>query len=898
MKKRIAIVLCMLMLALMLPSNLRAAVADTQSGSCGDDLTWTLTDDGTLTISGTGALNVTYWYPPWETYKDDVSRVVVGDGVTYICGSAFTDLKNLVSAHIGKNVSEIGWNPFAWSPNLKEITVDPNNTSFHVVNGVLFSMDGKELYAYPPQKEGSSYVIPDGVTWIKGNAFNLAKKLNSVSFPDSLTVIDGWSFSQSGLKSVTVPESVTDVYGEAFNGCTSLESVVVDGNNTHLWFDGDGCEGVFENCPNLRSVTIPCSLSPGEHTFRVCYSLEELHLTVGTGEINVDMIHDLLFWYRYSEFYYWNEETQSWEEGELPAAKPLSVILDEGITKIPENTFDTNYFGIDDYDSDSAIASVTIPVSVTWIGKSAFAHCGNLQDVYYGGTSIQKEETLSIFEGNNDLQLAEWHCNNATSGQCGDALYWSLDEETGTLTITGSGAMWDYTLQSQPWGWAYDKITYVVLPDGLTTIGAHAFPYCEQLKSITIPTGVVSIGEGAFYEGYLTSVVIPDTVTTIGSGAFMWCTSLTDLTLGNGVTTIDEFAFYHVGVTTLTLPVSVQSIGKCAFLGVELTDVYYQGTEKQAEALKTHIEADNEPLLNATWHYLESAFEGVVEWNSADVKYKGTTPYVIANGKAQTPRFTVKNTADGSVIDPVNYDYEYRENTKAGTGYVIVTFKGDYAGTCQGVFKIYLPATTATTVANVKDGIKLTWSKVEGAAGYVIYRRAWSSTTNGWTTFERWNNTTDTTYIDGADANHKVYAGSRYQYGVKAYFARRTDPVSGATIGGNVGDNFNLGEVGPLKTTVRITTRVLNSVTAGKKQMTVKWTASSVFTGYQIQYATNGTFTKNAVALKITNPKTAETVIKNLTKGTTYYVRIRSYHEFNGMTYFGEWSNVKSCKVK
>ena len=242
--------------------------------------------------------------------------------------------------------------------------------------------------------------------------------------------------------------------------------------------------------------------------------------------------------------------------------------------------------------------------------------------------------------------------------------------------------------------------------------------------------------------------------------------------------------------------------------------------------------------------------------------------------------------------------YEYRENTNAGTGYVIVTFKGDYEGTCRGSFKIYLQPTTTTTIENVSNGIKLTWSPVPGAAGYVIYRRAWSSTTNGWTTFERWNNTTGTTYIDGADANHKVYAGTRYQYGVKAYFARRTDPVSGATIGGNVGDNFNLGEVGPLKTTVRITTRALSSVTAGTKQMTVKWGASSVFTGYQIKYATDANFTKNVKAIKISDPKTAQTVISGLTSGTTYYVTVRSYHEFNGMTYFGEWSNVLSCKVK
>ena len=285
-------------------------------------------------------------------------------------------------------------------------------------------------------------------------------------------------------------------------------------------------------------------------------------------------------------------------------------------------------------------------------------------------------------------------------------------------------------------------------------------------------------------------------------------------------------------------------------------------------------------------------FEGTVEWNAADVKFKGTTPYVIANGKAQTPRFTVKYK-DGTVIDPSNYDYEYRENKQAGTGYLFLTFKNLYCGTARASFKIYLPATTGTTVENVANGIKISWEPVEGAAGYVIYRRAWNLVDDGWTTFERWNNTTALTWTDTT-----VYAGTRYQYGIKAYFARRADAVTGAMIGGNVGDNFNLGEVGPLKTTVRITTRTLNSVTAGTKQMTVKWGASSVFTGYQIKYATDAKFTKNVKVVKITNPKTAQTVIKSLKTGTTYYVTVRSYHVFAGMTYFGQWSNVKSCKVK
>ncbi|MBR4906232.1 MAG: caspase family protein [Clostridia bacterium] len=287
-------------------------------------------------------------------------------------------------------------------------------------------------------------------------------------------------------------------------------------------------------------------------------------------------------------------------------------------------------------------------------------------------------------------------------------------------------------------------------------------------------------------------------------------------------------------------------------------------------------------------------FDGTIEWNPEDVQYKGSTPYVIADGTAHAPRFTVKD-AEGAVVDPSTYTYEYRENVNAGTGYVILTFTGSCTGTARAWFKIYLPATTNTYVENVNDGVKVKWDPVEGAAGYVIYRRAWSSTTNGWTSFGRWNNTTGTTYIDGTDESHKVYAGTRYQYGVKAYFERRVDPISGATIGGNIGDNYNLGLVGPLKTTVRITTRELTKLVSDSKKITAYWSPSKNFTGYQVQRATDAAFKKNVNTIKISDPTKSSTVLNSLTDGTLYYVRVRSYHEFEGMTYFGCWSNVLSA---
>ncbi len=295
-------------------------------------------------------------------------------------------------------------------------------------------------------------------------------------------------------------------------------------------------------------------------------------------------------------------------------------------------------------------------------------------------------------------------------------------------------------------------------------------------------------------------------------------------------------------------------------------------------------------------------FDGTVAWADGAVQYKGQTPYVLWDStvRIHEPAFVVLDK-NGAEVDPENYDYEYKENKAPGTGYLFVTFKNEYSGVVQLFFKIYLPASRWLTVENVQDGILLKWAAVDDAAGYVIYRRAWSTTTNGWTNFARWDNTTELTYLDGHDADHRTYAGTRYQYGVKAYFARRLDPIAGYEIGGNVNEdsgNYNLGIVSALKTTVRITTRTLNSVTGGKKQITAAWSASKNFTGYEVQIATDEAFTKNVQSVTITDYMTAEHTFKNLKAKTTYYVRVRSYHEFEGFTYYGQWSNVLSAKTK
>ena len=120
-------------------------------------------------------------------------------------------------------------------------------------------------------------------------------------------------------------------------------------------------------------------------------------------------------------------------------------------------------------------------------------------------------------------------------------------------------------------------LTSLTLPSGVTSIGYRAFEGCSGLTSLTIPSGVTEIGSSAFYGcSGLTSLTIPSSVTSIGYGAFSGCSGLTSLTIPSGVTSIGDCAFLSCsGLTSLTIPSSVTSIGSDAFLGCSgLTSIY------------------------------------------------------------------------------------------------------------------------------------------------------------------------------------------------------------------------------------------------------------------------------------------------------------------------------------
>lgn len=189
---------------------------------------------------------------------------------------------------------------------------------------------------------------------------------------------------------------------------------------------------------------------------------------------------------------------------------------------------------------------------------------------------MKKHITRLLFAALLLLALCIGASAAGTSGKCGPSAYWSFDSSTGTLTISGSGAMEDYEYGNEfPWMDYRDSIQTIVIGDQITQIGRNAFPW-TACSTIQFGKSVRSIGERAFLEcrnlnGDLT---LPDSVQTIGAGAFQGCEKLSgDLTIPDSVVEIGEGAFRDCKNLngTLTLGKNLRTIGKEAFSGCAFT---------------------------------------------------------------------------------------------------------------------------------------------------------------------------------------------------------------------------------------------------------------------------------------------------------------------------------------
>ncbi len=397
-------------------------------------LTWTLTADGTMTISGKGAMKNYFSNSPAYNNCDSVKEVVIENGITSIGDYAFKDCSNLASIDIPSSVTSIGNCAFSNCTGLTSITIPTSVTSIGddafyetawlkakqkdnplvVVNGILIDVSACS----------GDIKIPDDVTSIKNRMFYLCTNITSITIPTSVTSIGNYAFCGCRrLTSIMIPKSVTSIGDHAFYGCDNLTVYLEDGSaltNNDLGVDED-------KILSYQSWTESDGLT---------WTLTANGTLTISGE----------------------GAMKDYKEGESPSFQNKDsikkAVIEDGVTSIGDHAFF----------QCSNLTSVTIPNGVTSIGVYVFNQCKNLTNIEIpdGVTSI----------GYFTFGL----CTNLTK-----------------IIIPGSVVkIGNYAFHS------CEKLVDVTISDGVKYMGHGVFYNCSSLKSITIPSSVIGVEDSAF----------------------------------------------------------------------------------------------------------------------------------------------------------------------------------------------------------------------------------------------------------------------------------------------------------------------------------------------------------------------------------------------------------------
>ena len=485
-----------------------------------------------------------------------LTSVTIGNSVTSIGEWAFYNCTGLTSVTIGNSVTSIGGHAFYRCNGLTSVTIPNSVTSI-----------GEHAFCYCSGL--TSVTIPNSVTSIGSSAFYYCKGLTSVTIGNSVKSIGNYAFQGcTGLTSVTIPNSVTSIESNAFSGCTSLTSVTIPNSVTSIG------GSAFAGCSVLTSVTLNSNAIVSKN-----YSKDSNLKTIFGGQVTEYIIGDDVTSIGSSAFQGCSGLTSVTIGNSVTSIGSLAFSSCDGLTSVvwnAKNCSNSGNFGSqvtsftfgDEVEvipgglcnAMTKLTSVTIPNSVTSIGKMAFCSCFSLTSVTIGNsvTSIGQD----AFQGCSDLTKVNITDINAWY----NISFW--DSDSNPLYYAKHLYVNDI------------EVTNLAIPNSVTSIGNYAFYNCASLTSVTIPNSVTSIGNNAFYNcSSLTAVTIPNSVTSIGGGAFALCSVSTINYIGS----MDEWcnkawspssisSDYHLQLNgvlqqSAVIPNSVTSIGSGAFNG-------------------------------------------------------------------------------------------------------------------------------------------------------------------------------------------------------------------------------------------------------------------------------------------------------------------------------------------
>ena len=606
MKRKISLIFILVLLVSILSIGTFSVTANAatlvNAGTCGDNLTWTLDDEGTLKIYGAGTMKnyTSSSAAPWYSLKSSITKVEIDQGVTSIGNYAFYGCSNLTSITISDSVTSIGSSAFYDCSNL------------------------------------TSVVIPSNVKYINESTFRGCSSLVSVTMPDSVSSIGASAFYNcSSLASIEIPNSVTSIGSSAFYGCSSLTYNVKDdlkylGNSSNLYLYLAGPEStsitvatVDNNCKIIREAALSG-----------CNNLIEIVLPFLGNSANASYPYPLGYIFGTTAYTGATATKQTYNTSGSGSTSTTTYYIPDSLKEvhvtggrnIPRGAFQ----------NCSNLTSVVIGDSVTSIGSSAFSGCSSLKSItlpFVGDRAVKSTDTYKypfgyIFGGTSyaggvkTKQVYYYSTSSKTSAE------YYIPSSLKSVTITGG--------QHIPYGAFYNcsNLTSITISDSVTSIDLSAFENCSGLKEITLPfvgysayasssysnfgyifgacdesgfaglsgyernsefvpyslkkviiTSANTISSNAFYGcSYITSVEFPNSVTSIESWAFYGCRSLTNIVIPNNVKSIGKWAFsYCYSLTNVVISDSVTSIGDYAFAACPSSLTIYAHANTYAE---------------------------------------------------------------------------------------------------------------------------------------------------------------------------------------------------------------------------------------------------------------------------------------------------------------------------
>ncbi|MCD7837576.1 MAG: fibronectin type III domain-containing protein, partial [Clostridiales bacterium] len=864
-------------------------------GQCGDNVYWTL-EDGVLTIYTDGEAedenqNGRMW--DWITtfeWRDDITSIVIEAGVTYIGAGAFEGC-SVESLYIGADVSLIGEGAFLWCIHLSSIEVAEGNETYTTQDGVLFKVDEEgnlsELVLYPVGDDSrTSYDIPDGVRYIVVYALFHAESLESVTVPATVTDI---GFQALGYTEIEDNRQVIEgftIYGHADTAADTYaneneiefvsihyEGEAVTENEVEATCTEDGSYDTVVYCTvcgeelSRETVTVPATghsydegvvteptCTEGGYTTYICTVCGETYTadeTEATGHTEGEAVTE-------------NEvEATCTEDGSYDTVVYCTVCgeeLSRETTVVPATGHsygDPTFTWAEDYstatvtftcdtcgDTQTVDAEVTVNVletsTCTRDGAASYTAIVTFQDKTYSDSKDAVVPATGHTEG-EAVTEKEVAATCTEDGSYDSVVYCTVcGEELSreTTVVPATGHTWDEGTVTKE---ATDT------EDGVMT---YTCTVCGETKTEVIPatgTGTVDLGAGC-------TLTLSTSTYTYDGTAKTPTVTVKDAN-GNTLTEgVDYTVSYSDNTAVGTATVTVTGIGS------------YTGTATATFTIRcaapTISSVSNTTSgVKVTWSEVTGA-TGYRVYRKAD----GETSWTAVKSSTTSTSYTDTTAQSGTV-----YSYTVRAYTKVNGSNIW----GSYDASGKSIVRLNAP--TLSSVSNAASGITVKWTQVEGAQGYRIYRKAGSA--SSWTAVKTVSGGSTLSWTDTSVSN-----GTKYTYTVRAY-----SKATGSTCWGAYNSTG--------KVTYRLTRPTISSLkNSSSKKMTVKWDKNSKATGYQIQYSTSSSFSSYKT-VTVTSASTVSKTISSLTKGKTYYVRVRAYKTVSGTKYYSAWSATKNVKI-